>query len=241
MHDTDIYLDQLRHLMMEGHLRGALELLNIQSGYRFTAIYRLGPTHAENFMLVDRDNAPDNPFTADIPRDETYCHMVQSLAAAALVIEDAAVDPRLSAHPYRDHVRAYCSVPLQEEDTTIYGTLCQFDTAPMEVSPATLVLMQEMGRMLRAEDVSSSHRRAGIDQRVGRLAAMKDAILDASLDRESARSAFDGYARPLIEEARQRLPTRDVLEVEARVDAILQALLQDRVAGVGVPLHSLRL
>lgn len=226
MDESTVYADQLRRLVMEGHLRGALELLNIQSGYRFTAIYRLGATHAENFMLVDRDNEPSTPFTADIPLDETYCHQVESLAA--LVIEDASTDPRLGTHKYRDIVRAYCSVSLLEGDGTIFGTLCQFDTAPRTTSEATLVLMREMGGLLRSDVVSTAYRRADIDRRVDRLSDMTGIISDASLDGSDALSTFDMYAGPLIEEAGRRLPAGDALEVQARIDGIRRALLDGR-------------
>lgn len=217
------YIDQLRHLMMDGHLRGALELLNMESGYRFTAIYRLGSTHAQNFMLVDRDNEPDSPFMADIPLDESYCQFVKALCAE-VVIEDAAVDHRLSAHPYKDVVRAYCSMPLKGEDGAVVGTLCQFDAAPIESSEITLALMAEMARLLNTDDLLSTYRRAEIDQRVDRLSDMKDLISEASLDIESARSAFDSYALPLISEARQRLPMKEALEVEAQISAIWDGL-----------------
>ncbi|RPD87658.1 GAF domain-containing protein [Luteimonas sp. 100069] len=230
MHANQIYLEQLRFLLMAGHIRGALEFLNIQSGYRFTAIYRLGPTHAENFMLIDRENEPDTMFAADIPRDDTYCHIVHSLATT-LVIEDAAVDPRLAANPYRNHVRAYCSVPLQA-DSTIFGTLCHFDTDPRESSEETLLLMQEMGLLLSVEDVSKSRRRAEMELRVDRLSDMKQAITDASLDVQSARSAFDEYAVPLLEEARQRLPVTAAREIEARITAIWRALVEEQATRV---------
>lgn len=223
MDESTIYADQLRRLVMEGHLRGALELLNIQSGYRYTAIYRLGATHAENFMLVDRDNEPASPFTADIPLDETYCHHVESMAA--LVIEDASSDPRLTTHKYRDVVRAYCSVSLLEEDGAIFGTLCQFDTAPIVASEATLRLMREMGNLLRSDAISTPYRRADIDQRVERLSGMSGIISEASLDGEDASSTFDMYAGPLIAEAEKRLPVSDALEVLARIREIRGALL----------------
>ncbi|QCU72527.1 hypothetical protein E5843_14455 [Luteimonas yindakuii] len=226
MDESTIYVDQLRRLVMEGHLRGALELLNIQSGYRFTAIYRLGATHAENFMLVDRDREPATPFTADIPLDETYCHKVESLAA--LVIEDASSDARLTTHKYRDIVRAYCSVSLLEADGSKFGTLCQFDTAPRVTSEATLRLMREMGRMLRSDVISTPYRRADIDERVDRLSDMRGMISEASLDGDDALSTFDIYAGPLIAEAGQRLPPCDALEVSARISDIRNALLDGR-------------
>lgn len=230
MDDTDIYLEQLRHLVLAGHLRGALELLNIQSGFRFTAIYRLGDTHAENFILVDRDNEPANAFTADIPLDDTYCHMVECLSA--LVIEDASVDPRLIDHKYKDIVRAYCSVPLLEVDGTIFGTLCQFDTAPMPSTEQTLALMKEMSSLMKSDAVSTAYRRSDIEQRVDRLSDMKALISDVALDVNAARSTFDTYATPLLIEAQQRLPMQEALEVEARISAIWHTLLMERQAVV---------
>lgn len=226
MDESTPYADQLRRLVMEGHLRGALELLNIESGYRFTAIYRLGATHAENFMLVDRDNEASTPFTADIPLDDTYCHRVES--RAALVIEDASSDPRLTTHPCREIVRAYCSVPLLEGDGTIFGTLCQFDTAPRVTSQTTLLLMRELGSLLRSDVISTAYRRVDIDRRVDRLSDMTAIISDSALDGNDALQTFDMYASPLIAEAEQRLPAGDLLEVLARIDRVRCGMLGAR-------------
>ena len=226
MDESTMYADQLRRLVMENHLRGALELLNIQSGYRFTAIYRLGATHAENFMLVDRDNEPATPFTADIPLDETYCHQVESMAA--MVVEDAASDPRLSTHNTARSCGRTAAWSLLDVDGSIFGTLSSSITAPRVTSETTLLLMRGMGSLLRSDVISTSYRRADIDRRVDRLSDMTGLISEASLDGTDALSTFDMYAGPLIVEAGQRLPASDCQEVLARIEGIRQSLLDGR-------------
>lgn len=213
--------DQLAFLLSAGNIRAALQLLNHQSALRFTALYRFGPTHAENFLLIDRDDA-NAPLTEDIPRDETYCSLVEAMAGA-VVIENAPLDPRLAAHAARHSVQAYCGVPLVTAEGETFGTLCQFDVVPASVSSATVELMEEVARALSPGAVAGAHRRH-LDLQLDRLSDMQDLIATATGDVEEARTAFEMYATPLRTEAMHRLPPVEQLEVEARIGAIWERI-----------------
>lgn len=220
---TDPYLNQLDYLISAGHIRGALEVLNAQARYRYTALYRLGDTHAENLVLVDREDAAA-PLAERIFLGATYCSQVKALAVP-VVATDTLLDERVVMHLTRTQVRAYCGVPLHESGGTIYGTLCQYDVIPVAASEMTLALMMEVAHRLQASEVSAY--RKEIDARIDRLSDMKTAIAEASVDRGNASATFDMYAEPILTEARRKLSMEDALEVEAHVSAIKTAMLED--------------
>lgn len=218
---------QLRHLLDLGHVRGALEVLNAGGAYRFTALYRLDAGRAENFVLIDRDD-PRAALLPDLPLDATYCSRVQALAGA-FSTDDAGLDPRLVDHPAREHVRAYCGVPLYGQGGSVLGTLCQFDYSPVESSSDTIAMIEEVASRLGSTSMTTAYR-AEIDARVERLSDMKSAIYLASDDLVGAGAAFDVYADPLRDEARRRLVMDEALEVEAHISAIRVALLDEHPA-----------
>jgi hypothetical protein len=211
------YKDQLRYLLLAGNVREALQLLNLQSRLRFTALYRLGPTHAENFLMVDRDDTRA-PLMDDIPHDATYCRLVEAMKGV-LVMPNTLTDARVATHPSRELVQAYCGVPLLDDAGNVFGTLCQFDPLPSEIDVTTLELMHEVAGALRPDALTDAHLRQ-LQQQADRLSDMQSLIVSASDDVESARAAFDAYASPLLHDAALKLAPDVELAFEARVSAI---------------------
>lgn len=218
---------QLRFLLATGRLRGAMEFLNLQSNLRYTALYRLGAGHAENFVLVDRDDA-DAALTDDIPLDGTYCVRVKHLADA-FVTEDAERDPRLASHPSRSQVRAYCGVPLLDLQGEVFGTLCQFDPIATEISDHTLELMREVAKGLGQAAIAAEHQRH-LMQRVEHLSDMQELILSTSGSEADTEAAFEDFAAPLRDEARAKLLPEQALAVEARIGEIWSGMRHGRAA-----------
>ena len=74
------------------------------------------------------------------PRDISFCtHVVFS--GEALVVEDAACDPRFADNPLvtgAPHVRFYAGEPLRSDQGFVLGTLCLIDTAPRRFEDAEL-------------------------------------------------------------------------------------------------------
>ncbi|MET0328763.1 MAG: GAF domain-containing protein [Luteimonas sp.] len=218
---SSTYIDQLRFLLLAGNVREALQLLNLQSRLRFTALYRLGPTHAQNFIMVDRDDARA-PLMDDIPHDATYCQLVEAMKAE-LVIPDALSEPGLADHPSRELVQAYCGVPLLDESGNVFGTLCQFDLLPSEIDATTLELMHEVAGALGPRALVDAHLRH-LQQQADRLSDMQSLIASASDDVESARAAFAEYATPMLHDATKKLALEEELAFEARISAIWQQI-----------------
>lgn len=211
------HLSQLRYLLSSGNVRAALEQLNVQSQLRFTALYRFGPSHAENFMLVDRDDA-SSPLTDDIPRNETYCSFVEAMADA-FVLEDSLADARVANHPARANVMAYCGLPLKTEQGEVFGTLCQFDVEPKAIRPVTVAWMREVAAALGPAAVADAHFN-DLEARVDRLSDMQEAIRGAARDGSDVKVMFDSFADPLRAEAARKVSPERHLELEARISAI---------------------
>lgn len=214
--------EQLRFLIASGNIRAALELLNDESKLRFTALYLLDGNFAVNFMLVDRDGTPSG-LPNNIPLEGSYCSLVKNLSAP-VVITNASMDPRLTGHPARDSMSAYCGVPLFDLKGEVLGTLCQFDPLPTHITDQTVALMTEVAAglgMEAAAELSMKH----LHVRVERLSDMQELL--ASVDASDARAVFDDFAAPLLEEANRNLSPAAALEVEARISAIWWSIRQN--------------
>ena len=79
--------DQLRFLLAAGKMRHALELLNLLSTCRFTALYRFDQANLQNLVLIDRERA-DAPLMDTIPTGDSYCAFVQA-SGATFVVENS--------------------------------------------------------------------------------------------------------------------------------------------------------
>lgn len=207
------FLEQLRFLLSAGNLRAALEHLNLQSRLRYTALHRFGNPDTRSFILVDRDD-PARKAAGWAQRNEVYRRFVEAMAE---VRDTAPIDFGVAGHPACEAVRAYCGLPLLDEDGTVFGTLCHFDLVPAAIDPSTIELMQEAATALGPTAVREAHR-AYLEGRVDRLSDMQDIIAAASDG--DARSTFDSYADPLRIEAFRKLDPAAALALEARISAI---------------------
>ena len=126
-------------------LHAALRFLNARTRFRFTGLYRFEPPALRNLCLFDREN-PDIVLAGAVPLRETYCSIVGD-GAAAFSTGDAGADARLTTHPARDAVIAYCGTPVLVGDRAV-GSLCHFDARPRLVPVAELPLMARAAELL---------------------------------------------------------------------------------------------
>lgn len=119
----------LRARVEKRDLRGLLALLNATGPFRYTAVLRFDEQRLTSLWTFDRDNPEIDSFPTNMTVDQSYCSRVLE-ANAPFLMPDAAVDPTVQNHPARHAVLSYCGVPLQREDGTFFGTLCQFDVVP---------------------------------------------------------------------------------------------------------------
>lgn len=218
--DISDHLEQLRYLLHAGRMRAALEYLSLFSPYRFAAMYRIADDTLHNLVLVDRDQ-PGASLAPAVPSGLSYCSIVRTTGQSFL-LEDAERDPRVTAHPSRNVVRAYCGVPLLDVNGAAIGSICLFDYAPVAEHPAMLDLLQAVSTALDPDAMLDAVA-AGFDQRLDALGAMVELIVSSMPDGAGAREGFDSYANPLLATARMRLTGARLAAFEARLDEMSDA------------------
>lgn len=163
MVDPDEALLQLRMRVIEGDVRGALALLNAEAGHRFTALYRFDDETLRNLWLYDREH-PEIERCEDIPVLASYCVYVRE-RRAPFRVDDSGADERVSGHPKRDSIRAYCGVPLIDRSGRMFGTVCHFDLQPRTISDRSVALMQALAPLLQRYSAGASRNDSGISTR----------------------------------------------------------------------------
>jgi hypothetical protein len=206
--------DQLRFLLTAGKIRDALELLNILSTCRFTALYRFDTTSLQNLVLIDREKV-DSPLMDTIPVCDSYCAFVQA-SGTAFVVEDSLADARVTGHPKQPVVRSYIGFPLTDAQGVLFGTLCHFDFEVAAIPEYASTLTEQVAAFLEP-NIAFDMLTASFDRSIHALDGMLELILAASTDRESAVDAFDAYAGPIRDDALGRLPVDRYGIVESKL------------------------
>ncbi len=128
-------------------IRELLRLLNGESPYRFTSLFRFDGDRLVNVWSFDREEPEADLFPSNLPIGASYCVFVRD-ACAPFVISDSQRDPRVLHHGRRDSVRSYCGVPLVEADGTLIGSICHFDAEVRASDPAMVDLLLDVAARL---------------------------------------------------------------------------------------------
>ncbi|MFZ4285249.1 GAF domain-containing protein [Variovorax sp. HJSM1_2] len=134
-----------RMLAAQG-LRPALADLLMATDYRFIAIFRFNGDRATAAVFYDREN-PAVLRVDEVPAKATYCCYARD-AKGAFVTANALLDARLQGHVAREHVQAYCGVPIMTPEGEILGTLCHYDLVPRDPAQIDLELLCEIASAL---------------------------------------------------------------------------------------------
>lgn len=140
-------------LLAEG-LRTALGYLNSRTRFRFTGAYRFAGPLLCSIEIFDREN-PTLTLATEVPMETTYCSIIGG-DEAAFVVDDAAKDDRVRAHPARAQYAAYCGVALRDVTGATFGTLCHFDPRPRIGSTAHLAVLERVAPIVAAYALSRS-------------------------------------------------------------------------------------
>jgi hypothetical protein len=133
-------VDELESVLDGPGLHAGLRFLNARTRHRFTGVYRFDPPMLRNLCLFDREN-PTLRFGGDTPMRETYCSLVGA-ELSPFSTPNAGEDARLTQHPARNSVIAYCGVPLMDADGQCVGSLCHFDVRPRLVPMEEVPLLE---------------------------------------------------------------------------------------------------
>lgn len=126
--------------------RAALGFLAAQTSYRFIGIFRFEGGMANAAIHYDRENPTVTRIDA-VPESATYCCYVRDSLGTFTTV-DALEDARLTAHPKRAALRAYCGVPVMDSEGVLLGTLCHYDPLPRDPAELDLPLLLQAASAL---------------------------------------------------------------------------------------------
>ncbi|MXG92165.1 ATP-binding protein [Nocardioides flavescens] len=167
-------------------------------------------------QLAGTPHAAVNVFTADRQHQvatygftETACRREDAMCSVVLeerrpiAVPDARLDPRLwdklAVTGERGAVRYWASVPLENADGVVFGTLCVFDEQPREVDPGVLRALGTLAA--RVVDVYELRLRS----RELALSLLEQQALQADLERSNER--LDGFAGQVSHDLKTPLTT----------------------------------
>jgi GAF domain-containing protein len=138
---------ELKSILAERGVRGAVEFLNSLTPHRFTSLFRFDGETLRNLTFFDREN-PGQETCDEIPVTASYCVFVRD-SGATFSVHDAPGDARVKDHAKRDTVQCYCGVPLLDRNGRMFGSICHFDLKPGRISALDVELMEAMAGMLQ--------------------------------------------------------------------------------------------
>jgi CheY-like chemotaxis protein len=145
--DDSPTVGEVRELLEKKGVLEALRRLNERTSHRYTGVYRFDGTTLRSVYLVDRLD-PLATCGDDAPLDATYSSRVAA-QRMTFTTADASIDPRLADHP-GGGMRAYCGTLLRNPDGTPFGTVCHFDSAPREIHPDEIALLERVAPWIAA-------------------------------------------------------------------------------------------
>ncbi|RCJ26003.1 hypothetical protein A6770_26925 [Nostoc minutum NIES-26] len=140
-------LRELRSILVRQDIRAAVIFLNGLTEHRFTSLYQFDEETLHNICFFDREN-PTQELTPDIPVMASYCVFVRN-SCGTFTTPNSLLDDRVRDHPKQQAVQSYCGVPLLDEDSKMFGTICHFDFRPIAISNANVALMEAVAPLIR--------------------------------------------------------------------------------------------
>jgi hypothetical protein len=123
---------EFRTLINEHGLREALRRLNVESPYRYSAVFAFEGDLLRCVCFIDKHQA--DAVCEDQPVTQSYCVYVRQ-SRKTFSVENAACDGRVAGHPKSKLLYCYYGVPLISVNGDLLGTLCHFDERPIPVTP----------------------------------------------------------------------------------------------------------
>ena len=138
--DTTDQYAAFRHAQADRGIRGALELLNGRTSYRFTAIYKLVGSVLRAEYAYDRA-CEYRTWLMVIPLEGSFCQY--AIDSGEFITTCVSTDSRLAKRPYAGMVEAYYGQLLVRPDGTPYGTFIHFDLESRSISTDEIEFLRE--------------------------------------------------------------------------------------------------
>ena len=138
--DTTDQHDAFRQALADRGIRGALELLNDRTSYRFTAIYKLVGSVLRAQHAYDRA-CEYRTWLMVVPLERSFCQY--AIESGEFMTSCVTKDPRLPNRPYAGMVEAYYGQLLVRPDGTPYGTFIHFDLESRSIAADEIEFLRE--------------------------------------------------------------------------------------------------
>jgi hypothetical protein len=148
MHATENEINEFRSVIDDKDMNAALGFLNARTSFRYTAIYQLEGSNIRNLWLFDR-LGKDTPSLNAGPLTDSFCQFVVSEGEFSMA--DSASDVRAEGHSKRGIVRSYFGLPLSSAPGTIFGTLCHFDSDPMQIVDSEVSFLESVRPLIMTQ------------------------------------------------------------------------------------------
>jgi hypothetical protein len=133
---------------LQMHGPAGLAFLNARVPHRYSAIYKLSGGKLHNLYLHDKLGEVTPEFLQVVPFEDSFCQFV--LRDGVFVTENSAADKRLDGHKYQGVMVTYHGVPLLDNRSDLFGTLCHFDVVGYGLPASELDFLQRVARELPA-------------------------------------------------------------------------------------------
>lgn len=133
---------------LQAHGPAGLNILNARVPHRYTAIYELADGHLRNLFLHDKLGEVVPEFLQTVPFEDSFCQFV--LRDGVFATSDSGKDGRLAGHKYQGVMVSYHGVPLLDNRSELFGTLCHFDVLSHGLADSELSFMHRAARELPA-------------------------------------------------------------------------------------------
>ncbi len=113
---------------------------------RFISGSRCAAVHILDDRFQHRIASADGPALGASPVEESMCIRVVE-AGTGIYTPDATCDERFHGNPFTsgpEPVRFYSAAPLRVDTGAVVGTLCVFDTKPLELDAEQLALLEDV-------------------------------------------------------------------------------------------------
>lgn len=148
--DTAACFQRFAQILETAGPRDALAYLLSLSDYRFIGIFRFQEGKANAAIHYDREN-PGVLNATEVPDTATYCCYVRD-GNGVFTTANALTDSRLTQHPARETVLAYCGVPVMDPSGHLLGTLCHYDLVPRDPAQLDMELLLQAAVALEQGD-----------------------------------------------------------------------------------------
>ena len=146
MDPSERTLDHFSTLLATKGPEAALRYLNSGVPHRYTAVYRFEGELLRNVLLYDKQGQMRPEYLIAVPFKQSFCQFV--LRDQAFRTDNSGSDDRLAGHPYRGVVVSYHSVPVVDEQGTLWGTMSHFDMSSHPLADSEFALLQRSARVL---------------------------------------------------------------------------------------------